>query len=278
MAALKDILEGKPLRVPLHPAFVHLPIALFPLSLLLDAASWLIEGNNAGLARGAFTCIVAGLATGLLASVFGIVDYTEIRDDHPAKKTATAHMVLNLVALGLFAAGAGLRYGNLDTERTDAIPLLVSLAGLVVLGYSGYLGGHIVYSDGIGVGRHRRRTRMPERTIVARARKEESGPVAVADDAALGEGETLRVEVNGVVMAIARIEGALYAFQEFCTHRYGPLSEGALRGCEVVCPWHNSRFDVRTGKATAGPAKVELRTFRVESREGKIWVTVPAKA
>jgi len=144
------------------------------------------------------------------------------------------------------------------------------------LGYSGYLGGHLVYSDGVGVGRHRRE-RMPETTIRvgaggAEEPGQEGGGMPVADEAALGEGETLRVEVGGVVMAIARVEGRVYAFQEFCTHRYGPLSEGVLRGCEVQCPWHNSRFDVRTGKVTQGPAKVELKTWRVEVRDGKIWV------
>lgn len=270
MAALKDALEGKPIRSPLHPALVHLPIALFPLSVLLDLASWLLEGGESGLVRAAFICIAAGVGTGVIAGVVGMIDYTDIRDDHPAKKKATLHLVLNVIALGVFAAGAGLRYGNLDTERTAGVPLVVSLAGLAILSYSGYLGGHLVYSDGVAVGRHRRRTRTPEATIVVRSK--DGGAVAVADDAALREGETLRVEIDETVMAIARVKGSLYAFQDFCTHRYGPLSEGALRDCEVVCPWHNSRFDIRTGKVTAGPAKVDLRTWRVESRDGKIWV------
>src|SRR5690606_26339498 len=104
--------------------------------------------------------------------------------------------------------------------------------------------------EGVGVGRHRRHTPTPGRTLVAGA--SETG-VAVADDASLGEGGTLRVEVGGVIVTIARVDGALHAFQEFCPHRYGPLSEGALQGCEVICPWHNSRFDVRTGKVTQGP-------------------------
>jgi nitrite reductase/ring-hydroxylating ferredoxin subunit/uncharacterized membrane protein len=276
MASLKDVLEGKPLRSPLHPALVHLPIALFPISVLLDVASWVggSEGG-AGLVRGAFGCIIAGLITGLIAGVVGMVDYTEIRDDHPAKKTATLHLVLNLIALGLFGAGAGLRYGTLGAEKTAALPLVVSLVGLLVLSYSGYLGGHLVYSDGVAVGRHRRRTRLPETTLTVPSRAAVGEMIAVADDAALNERATLRIDVSGVVVAIARVDGALYAFQEFCTHRFGPLSEGELRGCKVVCPWHNSRFDVRTGKVTNGPAKVDLRTFRVESRAGKIWIEVP---
>jgi nitrite reductase/ring-hydroxylating ferredoxin subunit/uncharacterized membrane protein len=275
MATFKDLLEGKPFRSPLHPALVHLPIALFPISVLLDLASWMFgDGSNTALVHGAFACILLGLATGLLAGLVGLVDYTDIRDDHPAKKIATRHMILNLVALGIFGASAGLRLGHWDAEKTAALPLILSLAGLALLSYSGYLGGHLVYEDGIAVGRHRRRTRLPETTIVARATETPAkAAVPVADDSAIREGETLRAEVSGVIVTIARVEGALYAFQEFCTHRYGPLSEGALEGCDVVCPWHNSRFDVRTGKVTHGPAKMDLRTFRVESRDGKIWVT-----
>jgi nitrite reductase/ring-hydroxylating ferredoxin subunit/uncharacterized membrane protein len=272
MTALKDFLEGKAWRSPLHPALVHLPIALFPISVLLDVAGWIIPGTD-GLVRGAFGCIIAGLVTGLVAGASGMVDYTDIRDDHPAKKTATLHMILNLVALGLFGASAGLRYGALDAERTATAPLVTSVVALVVLSYSGYLGGHLVYGDGIGVGRHRRRTRLPEATIVTNPN--EGDAVPVANENSLAEGETLRVEISGVIVTIARADGALYAVQEFCTHRYGPLSEGTLLGCEVVCPWHNSRFDLRTGKVTHGPAKVDLRTFRVETRAGKIWLEVP---
>jgi nitrite reductase/ring-hydroxylating ferredoxin subunit/uncharacterized membrane protein len=277
MPGLKDILEGRPLRSPLHPAVVHLPLALFPLSLLLDVASWIWPAAELGFVRAAFYAVLGGLVTGLLAGVLGMVDYTSIRDDHPAKKTATLHLVLNVVALGVYGASAGLRYAALEAERTPGLPLVLSLLGLGLLSYSGYLGGHLVYSDGIAVGRHRRRTKLPERTL--QPARSAGKAVAVASDASLRDGETLRAEVNGVVVTIARIGGALHAFQEFCTHRFGPLSEGAFRGHEVVCPWHNSRFDVRTGKVTCGPAKLDLKTFPVESREGKIWVTVdPPKA
>src|SRR3954469_3226277 len=114
MAALKDVLEGKPLRAPLHPLLVHLPIALLPLGVILDVASWIVQRPELALVRCAFLCLVAGIGTGLLAALFGMVDYTDIRDDHPAKKTATLHLVLNVVALGLFAVSAGLRYSTLD--------------------------------------------------------------------------------------------------------------------------------------------------------------------
>jgi len=99
--------------------------------------------------------------------------------------------------------------------------------------------------------------------------------VPVPEAKGLRDGETLRVEIEEQVMTVARIDDQFFAFQEFCTHRYGPLSEGSFHGFNVQCPWHNSCFDIRTGKVTNGPAKVDLKTFRVEQRDGKIYVGVP---
>jgi nitrite reductase/ring-hydroxylating ferredoxin subunit/uncharacterized membrane protein len=272
MTARAQSSEAKPLRTILHPALVHLPIALLPLSVLLDLGTLVFDGHELFLVRGAFVCILAGIATGLFAAVFGIVDFTGIRDDHPAKKTAVLHMILNVAALGLFAVSAGLRFGELGVERTPPLPFALSVIAFLVLGYSGYLGGTLVYSDGIAVGRHRRPTPLPEKTIIARGSDKS---VPVADEGALRDGETLRVSVHGTIVVIARIAGGYYAFQEFCTHRFGPLSEGAIVGCNIMCPWHRSQFDVRNGHVVQGPAKVDLRTFRVESREGKIWIEAP---
>jgi nitrite reductase/ring-hydroxylating ferredoxin subunit/uncharacterized membrane protein len=275
MPALKDLLEGKPVRAPLHPALVHLPIALFPLSVVFDAASRLVQRGNLPLTQAAFVTLIAGLATALFAAIFGFVDYTDIRDDHPGKKTATLHMGLNLVAVGLFAVSAGLRYSDLAETKTPVGPFVLSLIGLAVLSYAGYLGGVLVYDDGIAVGRHRRQSQLPPTTVVVRTNGQ---PAAIANESELRSGETLRVEIDGIIAAVVRLDGEIYAFQEFCTHRFGPLSEGAFEGCEVICPWHRSRFDIRTGKVTAGPAKVDLRTFRTAVRDGKIWIDPPGKS
>lgn len=272
---LRDILQGKPLRHPLHPLLVHLPIGFFTLTLVVDLVSHAFPGH--GFVRAAFYSLVAGVVTALLAAVPGFVDYTGIREDHPARRTATAHMMLNLLMVGTYAASLGLRWRYLDVPSTPTVPLLVSVGGFVILSISGYLGGRLVYDDGISVGRHRRKTRTPQNTTGIAAppgREGELRYVPVASETDIKPGETIRAEIDGTVMCIMRVDKKFYAFQEFCTHRFGPLSEACLRGTEVECPWHRSRFDVRTGKVVHGPAKVDLKTWPVEIREGKICVAI----
>ncbi|HTO04776.1 MAG TPA: DUF2231 domain-containing protein, partial [Opitutus sp.] len=134
MATVKDVLQGKPLRCPIHPALVHLPIALFPISVLLDVASWIWPHQDLHLVRGAFLALVAGIVSGLLAAVFGWIDYTEIRVDHRARKTARLHMVLNVIAIALFVISAVLHRGQIDEPRSALLPIVVSLVGLGLLG------------------------------------------------------------------------------------------------------------------------------------------------
>jgi 3-phenylpropionate/trans-cinnamate dioxygenase ferredoxin subunit/anthranilate 1,2-dioxygenase ferredoxin subunit len=219
--------------------------------------------------------MVGGTALAALAAVPGLADWSDIHPDHEAKKPANMHMTINLVTTGLYVLNLVLRGGSLDAGQVPLMPLLLSVAGVGAISVSGYIGGLIVYDDGVGVGRHRRKTEMPGETRSAKADSSEWAAVADAGD--LGEGETLRAEVSGHVMALARADGKVYAFQEFCTHRFGPLSEGALYGEQIECPWHRSCFDIRTGKVTQGPAKIDLKVFEAEERDGKIVVRVTGK-
>jgi uncharacterized membrane protein/nitrite reductase/ring-hydroxylating ferredoxin subunit len=272
---IKHLLQGRPLGHPLHPILNHFPIALFVVSLLFDAGTLFGYGGNP-LVLAAFYTMILGVVMGVLASVTGLADYVDIRADHPGKRNATLHMGLNLTMLVLYAVNLNLRNGDLGAGSTPLLPLLLSLAGVGIIGASGYLGGQLVYDDGVGVGRHLRRADAPPQTIkVLSSRANSAGFVTVADEGTIGDGETLRVQVDRTVMAVVKLEGKTYAFQEFCTHRFGPLSEGNFHGREVQCPWHQSCFDVRTGKVTQGPAKVDLNVYESKIEGGKILVRVP---
>jgi uncharacterized membrane protein/nitrite reductase/ring-hydroxylating ferredoxin subunit len=267
---MKDLLQGRPFGHPLHPMLVHLPIALLLGSFLFDIAALAWSDR---FVRPSFYAMALGVLTALLAAAPGLADYSDIRRDHPGRKTATWHMILNLAAVALYLINLALRWGRVDENRIGALSLLLSVIGVGLLSVSGYLGGVLVYDEGIGVGRHRRKGRTPRETIVKAGIRDEW--VEVADSSSLEEGQTLRATINGVTMAIASANGRPCAFQEFCTHRYGPLSEGALHDGEVTCPWHGSRFEVKSGEVTQGPAKEAIRTFDAQIREGKVHVRAP---
>jgi nitrite reductase/ring-hydroxylating ferredoxin subunit/uncharacterized membrane protein len=269
----KHVLQGRPFKHPLHPMLVHLPIGLFPLSLIFDLVSFGVDEN--WLVRGAFYTMLLGVIGALVAAIPGFIDYIDIRPDHPAKRTANWHMALNLVAVALYVIALILKTGNLEAVTAGALPVILSALALCILGVSGYLGGILVYDDGIAVGRHRRETELPGATGLPIAPAAGDGYYAVAEDGELEEGGTRRIEVEGHVMTIARLDGQVYAFQEFCTHRFGPLSEGKLVDGQVECPWHRSCFNMRTGEVTSGPADVPLKTFEVQVRDGRIHVRVP---
>src|SRR3981189_1813245 len=61
--------------------------------------------------------------------------------------------------------------------------------------------------------------------------------------------------VEGKAIALANVEGKIYAINNTCLHRGGPLGEGSLEGAVVTCPWHGWQFDVTNGKAVQNPAE-----------------------
>jgi nitrite reductase/ring-hydroxylating ferredoxin subunit/uncharacterized membrane protein len=268
---LKAILQGKPFGHPLHPALVHFPIAFFVISLVIDIASY-VWRDSTNLMQVSFYAMAVGFSMGLLAALAGLADRSDIRLDHPARKTANTHMTLNLIAMSLYVLNLILRVGQLELSAPSLVGMLLSGVGVGIILVSGYLGGTMVYDDGVGVGRHRREARLPRKTIDVSMFERQDGWVAVCNADDVRDGETLRVDWDGTIIAIARQGDKVYAFQEFCTHRYGPLSEGKLYDHQVECPWHRSCFDIRTGKVVEGPAKVDLKTYSATIRAGKIFI------
>jgi len=84
----------------------------------------------------------------------------------------------------------------------------------------------------------------------------------------LQPGQVRRIMLNGKPVALYNIEGKFYATSDICTHAGGPLSEGRLESMNIVCPWHNSCFDVSTGAVTCRPAKKPVQVYRVVVADG----------
>ena len=100
--------------------------------------------------------------------------------------------------------------------------------------------------------------------------------VRVADLEQIGEGELFGVKVEGKAVCLARVDDAVYAFADNCSHRDFPLSSGEIDvdDCSVTCDWHGARFDVRTGAALSLPATRPVRVYPCRVDEGAVLVDV----
>jgi 3-phenylpropionate/trans-cinnamate dioxygenase ferredoxin component len=76
--------------------------------------------------------------------------------------------------------------------------------------------------------------------------------------------EAVVVSVDGIEVAVVGTDAGLVAFDDTCTHRACPLSEGQIEDGTVVCPCHKSRFHLTTGQPLNGPATEPIRIRRVE--------------
>jgi 3-phenylpropionate/trans-cinnamate dioxygenase ferredoxin subunit len=96
----------------------------------------------------------------------------------------------------------------------------------------------------------------------------------VGDVDELPKGERLFIEVGDEPIVLFNIDGQLYAIADICTHDGGPLGDGKLEGCEVICPRHGARFDVRNGKVTRLPAVKNAPAYPVRVLDGKIEIGI----
>ena len=70
------------------------------------------------------------------------------------------------------------------------------------------------------------------------------------------------------------VDGQLYALDDYCSHEEGSLSEGYLEGCEVECPLHGARFNVKTGAVTEEPAVLPVDSFPVRIVDDNIEIDI----
>ncbi len=92
----------------------------------------------------------------------------------------------------------------------------------------------------------------------------------------LGEAVPLSAEVDGVPVVVVRCGKDLYAVEDRCTHDGESFAGAQVESCELICPRHGSRFDLRTGDALTPPAYEPVRTYAVREHDGRILVEQPA--
>jgi nitrite reductase/ring-hydroxylating ferredoxin subunit/uncharacterized membrane protein len=241
---------------PIHPMLIPFPFAFLTGGWGFGVAA-AVSGNQ-DLKTVSRYLVPAGVAAGLLAAVPGIVDYqASVPPDSSAKERATRHALINAAALGLFTAGWLLS----RRSRRDAAPLLLQGLGTAALSAAAWMGGVLVNRNQIGVDhRYAGAGKWQEE------RREAANSRALAFAAApLSVDQMKLVHVDGRRVVVARTDSGPAAFDDRCTHKGGPLSDGVLICGTVQCPWHGSQFDVRTGEVKCGPAEKPIKTYETDA-------------
>jgi uncharacterized membrane protein len=135
---------------PVHPILVSFPVAFFTFSLVCD---FLFYGNAGPAPHNWLTfsnyLIGAGIITALAAAVAGFIDLLNLPAGSRARRLGYWHMGINLTVVTMFAVNLSLR--TLATGNTAPIAEALSSAGVWLLMVSGWLGGSMVFEEGVGM-------------------------------------------------------------------------------------------------------------------------------
>jgi ferredoxin-NADP reductase/nitrite reductase/ring-hydroxylating ferredoxin subunit len=88
--------------------------------------------------------------------------------------------------------------------------------------------------------------------------------VKVSETMDISPSHMIEIQVDGEKICLVNVEGKFYAIGSICTHEGGPLADGTLEGYEIECPWHGSKFDVRTGEVKNPPASEPEPRYEVK--------------
>ena len=250
---VKDVLHGRWLGHPVHPLLVTAPIGLWAGAVLLD----LTPGDTR---RAAQRLVGAGALSVLPTAATGLADWSALGEFERPKRVGLVHAAANVVTTAVYVASwLARRRGDEALGRGLA---LVGLGGLAV---GGFLGGHLSYTEGVGVDRNADEPPEPQDWTDAAA------------DAEVAEGALVRVDVDGQQVVLARRSGRLSAMGAVCSHYGAPLEQGEVDDEEcLVCPWHGSRFRLADGTCARGPAVSPQQSYEVRRSGDRLELRVRA--
>lgn len=86
-------------------------------------------------------------------------------------------------------------------------------------------------------------------------------------------GECRVIQVGPKPVLVLHRDTDWIAFEDYCPHRAGPLSEGEWDASSITCPWHGARFDLKTGQVVSGPCRRGLRMRSIKVEHERVWVS-----
>jgi nitrite reductase/ring-hydroxylating ferredoxin subunit/uncharacterized membrane protein len=242
---MKDGLSGTWLGHPLHPVLVMVPIGSWTSASLIDLT---LGGRSSPAAR---RLVGLGVLSALPSVLSGLADWSDTAGAE--QRVGLTHATLNSVAVALYAASWWAR------RRRGPAGTVLALAGMAVATGAGYLGGHLIYSQGVGVD-----------TNSFHSGPGDWLPVSAVEDIPADGGRAVAAGRTRVLLF--RRGSQVGAVENRCSHRGGPLVEGMLGPDCVTCPWHGSRFDLERGEVLSGPATVAQPVYETRVTAGQVEV------
>ena len=127
---------------PIHPMLIVFPLGLLATAVIFDILY--VATANDDLATVSYYALIAGIVGGLLAAVFGLLDWTKIPKDTRARRIGAVHGVGNVIVTGLFALSLASRWGD-PTYLPSLLPMVLGLIGGLIALFTAWLGGELVY-------------------------------------------------------------------------------------------------------------------------------------
>ena len=82
----------------------------------------------------------------------------------------------------------------------------------------------------------------------------------------------LRVEIDDEAYAVFQADDGYFVTADLCSHGPGSLAEGFLEGHEIECPFHQGKFDIRSGAPRAPPCFEPVRVWQPEVVNGELFI------
>ena len=133
---------------PLHPMVIPFPIAFFVSAFVTDLI--FLNSGRPGFAEASVWLLGAGIATALLAAVFGFTDFLGDRQVRSLRH-AWWHMIGNVIAVVLELANFYLRYSAPAGTGVTSTEVIISAVVVVLLVFNGWMGWELVYRHHVGV-------------------------------------------------------------------------------------------------------------------------------
>nr|WP_203453772.1 DUF2231 domain-containing protein [Jiangella aurantiaca] len=133
---------------PVHPMLIVFPLGLLTTAVVFDILYLITDGAGFPVAAG--YAIAAGLIGGLVAALFGFIDWLAIPGGTRAKRIGALHGLGNVVVVALFAVSWLLRAGD-EGWKPDLWALVFGFVGVALAAATGWLGGELVDRLGVGV-------------------------------------------------------------------------------------------------------------------------------